>query len=71
MPESLHRDIQINSRLVQFKVQSGCTNPGGRSISDDKLNMGFTQVLAQKRMYTEWRNCAKDQVIARGVAPAG
>jgi len=22
-------------------------------------------------MYTEWRNCVKDQVIARGVAPAG
>jgi len=47
------------------------TNPGGRAISDHKLNMGFTQVPGQKKMYTEWRNSAKDQIIARGVAPAG
>jgi len=47
------------------------TNPGGRAISDHKLNMGFTQVQAQKKMYTEWRNCAKDQMLARGFAPAG
>jgi len=33
--------------------------------------MGFTQVQAQKKMYTEWCNCAKDQMIARGYAPAG
>jgi len=33
--------------------------------------MGFTQVQAQKKMYTEWRNCVKDQMIARGFAPAG
>ena len=32
--------------------------------------MGFTQVQAQKKMYTEWRNCAKDQRIERGFAPA-
>jgi len=47
------------------------TNPGGGAISDHKLNMGFTQVQAQKKMYTEWRNCAKDQMIARGFGPAG
>jgi len=47
------------------------TNPGGRLISEHKLNMGFTQVQAQKKMYTEWRNCAKDQMLARGFAPAG
>jgi len=33
--------------------------------------MGFTQVQAQKKMYTEWRNWAKDQMIPRGFAPAG
>jgi len=33
--------------------------------------MGFTQVQAQKKTYTEWRNCAKDQMIARGFAQAG
>jgi len=32
--------------------------------------MGFTQVQAQKKMYTEWRKCAKDQRIERGFAPA-
>jgi len=47
------------------------TNPGGRAISDDKLNMGFTQVQAQKKMYTEWRHCAKDEMIATGFVPAG
>jgi len=33
--------------------------------------MGFTQVQPQKTMYTEWRNCAMDQMIAMGFAPAG
>jgi len=33
--------------------------------------MGFIQVQAEKKMYTEWRNGAKDQMIARGFAPAG
>jgi len=33
--------------------------------------MDFTQVQAQKKMYTEWGNCAQDQMIARGFAPAG
>jgi len=47
------------------------TNPGGRAISDHKLNMGFRQVQAQKKIYTVWRNCAKDQMIARGFASAG
>jgi len=47
------------------------TNPGGRAIIDHKLNMGFTQVQAQKKMDTEWWNIAKDQMIARGFAPAG
>ena len=47
------------------------TNPRGGAISDHKLNMGFTQVQAQKKMYTEWQNCATDQMIARGFAPAG
>ena len=33
--------------------------------------MGFTQVQAQKKMYTEGQNYAKDQMIASGFAPAG
>jgi len=32
------------------------TNPGGLAISDHNLNMGFTQVQAQKTMSTEWGN---------------
>jgi len=47
------------------------TNPGGRPISDHKLNMGFTPVQTQKTRYTEWHNYAKDQMIAKGFAPAG
>jgi len=47
------------------------TNLGGRAISDHRLNMGFIRVQCQKKMYTEWWNCAKDQMIARGFAPAG
>jgi len=47
------------------------TNPGGRAISHHKLNMGFTQVQTQKKMYKEWWNWAKDLMIARGFALAG
>jgi len=47
------------------------TNPGGRTIRNHKRNMGFTQVQAQKKMYGEWRNCRKDQMIAKGLAPVG
>jgi len=56
---------------LQGAISMHRTNPGGRAISDHKLNMGFTQVQAQKKMYTEWWNCAKDQMIARSFAPAG
>jgi len=47
------------------------TNPGGQGISDDRLNIGFTQVPAQKKMYTEWQKCGKDPMMVRGFAPAG
>jgi len=62
---------QLRPSSLQGEISMDRTNPGGRAISDHKLNMGFTQVQAQKKMYTEWRNCAKDQMIARGFAPAG
>jgi len=61
---------QLPPSSLQGAISVHRTNPGGRAISDHKLNMGFTQVQAQKKMYTEWRNCAKDQMIARGFAPA-
>jgi len=60
-------------QLLPGSLQGGIsmhrTNPGGRAISDHKLNMGFTQVQVQKKMYTEWLNCAKDQMISRSFAP--
>jgi len=62
---------QLPPSLLQGVITIHRTNPGGRAISDHKLNMGFTQVQAQKKIYTEWRNRAKDQMIARGLAPAG
>jgi len=62
---------QLPPSALQGEISMHRTNPGGRVISDHKPNMCFTQVQAQKKMYTEWRNCAKDQMIARGFAPAG
>jgi len=62
---------QLPPRSLQGAISMHRTNPGGQAISDHKLNMGFTQVLAQKKIYREWRNCAKDQMIARYFAPAG
>jgi len=62
---------QLRPRSLQGEISMHRTNPGGRPISDIKLNMGFTQVQAQKKMYTERRNYAKDQMMARGFAPAG
>jgi len=47
------------------------TNSGSQPITSHKLNMGFTHVQAEQKMYTGWRNCAKDQMIVRGFAPAG
>ena len=62
---------QLPPSSLQGPISMHRTNPGGRAISDNKLNVGFTQVQAQKKMTTEWRNSAKDQMIARGFAPAG
>jgi len=56
---------------LQGAISLHHTNPGRRAISEHKLNTGFTQVQAQIKMYKKWRNCAKDQMIARGFAPAG
>jgi len=62
---------QLPPSSFQGAISMHRTNPGGQAISNHKVNMGFTQVQAQKKIYTEWRNCAKDQMIARGFAPAG
>jgi len=62
---------QLPPSSLQGAISMHRTNPGGRAIRDHKLKMGFTQVHAQKKMYTEWRNCAKDQMIGRGFAPGG
>jgi len=62
---------QLPPSSLQGAISMHRTNPGGRAICDHKLNRSFTQVQAQKKMYTEWRKCAKDQMIARGFAPGG
>ena len=46
-------------------------NLGSRAISAHKLNLGFTEDPNEKVLYTVWRNCVKDQMIARGFAPPG
>jgi len=62
---------QLPPSSLQGAISMHRTNSGGRAISDHKLNMGFSQVQAEKKMYTEWWNCTKYQIIARGFAPAG
>jgi len=62
---------QLLPGSLQGEISMHCTNPGGRAISDHKLNMGFTQAQAQKKIDKEWRNCAQDQMIARGFALGG
>ena len=47
------------------------THLGSRAICEHKPNMSFTQVQAAKKLYTQLRNCAKDQMLAMGIAPAG
>jgi len=51
---------QLPPSSRQGAISMHRTNPGGQAISDHKLNMGFIQVQCQKKMYTEWWNCAKD-----------
>ena len=62
---------QLPPSSLQGAISMHRTNPDNRAISHHKLKMGFTQVQAQTKMYTEWRNCGKNQMIARGFAPAG
>jgi hypothetical protein len=54
---------------LQGAIAMHRTNPGGRAISAHKLNLGFTEEPNQMVLYTVWRNCAKDQMIARNFAP--
>jgi len=62
---------QLLPSSLQVPISMHRTNTGSRGVCAHKLNIGFTQVQAQKKMDTEWRNGAKDQMIARGFAPAG
>jgi len=68
---ALGQTDQLPPSLLQGEIRMDSTNSGGRGISDHKLNMGFTEVQAQKKMYPEWRNCANDQMIPPDFAPEG
>ena len=46
-------------------------NRACRKITNHKLNLGFTEDANEMVLYTVWRNCVKDQLIARGFAPVG
>ena len=46
-------------------------NPGGRKITNHKLILGLTENANERVLYTVWRNCVKDLMIARGFAPEG
>jgi hypothetical protein len=60
---------QFPPSSLQGAITMHRTNPGGRAISAHKVNLGFTEEPNQKVLYTVWRNCAKDQMIARNFAP--
>jgi len=62
---------QLPPSLLQGAISMQRTNPGGQAITDHNLNMGCIQVQAEMKMYREGRNCAMDQMIARGFTPAG
>ena len=62
---------QFRPSPLQPLIRMHGPNPGSRAISAHKLNLGFTQDPAQKALYPEWRNCAKDQMIARGFGRPG
>ena len=48
-----------------------CPNPGRRKIKNHKLILSFTEDANERVLYAVWRKCVKDQMIARGFAPAG
>jgi hypothetical protein len=60
---------QFPPSSLQGAIAMHRANPGGRAISAHKLNLGFTDEPNQRLLYTVWRNCAKDQMIARNFAP--
>ena len=62
---------QLPHSSLQGAISIHLTDPGSPAISHYTPCMGFLQVQVQKKMYTEWWNCAKDQMIARGFAPGG
>jgi len=66
---SAQRD-QLLPSSHQAAISMHRTNPGSGAFSAHKLNMGFTQVQAQKKKSTDWRICAQDEKIARGFARA-
>jgi len=59
----LGQQDQLPSSSLQGEIGIHCANPHGQAVSAHKLNIGSTQVQAQKKMFTEWRDCAKDQMI--------
>ena len=62
---------QLCPTSLQVAISMHHSNPGGRVDCANRLNLGFRKMQAQNKMYTEWRNCANDQMIVRGCAPGG
>ena len=62
---------QFPPSLLQGLISKHRPNPGGRKITNHKLILGFTEDRNERVLYPVWRNCVKNQMIARGFAPAG
>jgi len=60
---------QLPPNSLAGHIGMGRSNPGGRSTTDHKLNMGFLMDNPGKAQYNAWRNIVKDLMIARNFVP--
>jgi len=60
---------QLPPNSLAGHIGMGRSNPGGRSTTDHKLNMGFLMDNPGKAQYNTWWNIVNDLMIARNFVP--
>jgi len=60
---------QLPPNSLAGHIAMGRSNPGGRSTTDHRLNIGFLIDNPGKAQYNAWRNIVKDLMIARNFVP--
>jgi len=60
---------QLPPNSLAGHIGIGRSNPGGRSTTEHKLNMGFLMDNPGKAQYNAWRNIVKDLIMARNFVP--